>query len=454
MELPREEDIIKLAESSVNSALKKGADEAEVFIYHGVARTVAIERGQIEKVSRLIDLGVGIRAVANKSLGFAYTNLLGDESSVENAISKAVKSAKASKPDPEWPGFPTRRPLSSVEGIFDKDILNIYAEDLVKMASAMLEGAEEVDKRVFPVEGGVGASYICRAVANSYGVSAFDYGTVMECSLAAIARENDNVTPICFEFDMDRSCKVDPESIGKAAARIAVLSLKAKRVETKQMKVILAHFALQQLLSYTLLNAIKADNVQRNQSAFQGKIGEKIASEIVTAYDDGLLRGGLHTWRFDGEGVPQQKTPIIERGILRGFIYDNYTAKKENKESTGNATRSGYMSTPNIEPTNFHIMPGKSSPEELIGRIDEGILVHSVQGAHSSNPTSGEFSVVATPAFIIKNGKIAYAARGTMLAGNIFDLIKNISSVADNEKKVGSIVAPWVLVENIKVVGR
>jgi len=99
-------------------------------------------------------------------------------------------------------------------------------------------------------------------------------------------------------------------------------------------------------------------------------------------------------------------------------------------------------------------MPGNFSPDELIGRIDEGILVHSVQGAHSSNPTSGEFSVVATPAFIIKNGKIAYAARGAMLAGNIFDLIRNISSVADNEKKVGSIVAPWVLVENIKVIGR
>ncbi|MDI6846680.1 MAG: metallopeptidase TldD-related protein, partial [Candidatus Bathyarchaeia archaeon] len=189
-------------------------------------------------------------------------------------------------------------------------------------------------------------------------------------------------------------------------------------------------------------------------SAFKGKIGEKVASEIVTIYDDGLFNGGLRTWKFDGEGVPQQKTLIIEKGILRNFIYDDYTAKKEGKESTGNASRAGYLSTPNVEATNFHLMAGNKSPKELITEVDEGLLVYYLQGAHSSNPASGEFSVVATPAWKIKNGEIAYATKGAMLAGNIFEVLTNVSALADNERKIGQLVAPWVLVENVKVIGK
>jgi PmbA protein len=183
-------------------------------------------------------------------------------------------------------------------------------------------------------------------------------------------------------------------------------------------------------------------------------VGEKVASEIVTIHDDGLMNEGLRTWKFDGEGVPQQKTVIIEKGTLRGFIYDSYTAKKEGKESTGNAFRAGYLSTPRIEATNLRFAPGKNTPEELVGEIDEGLLVYSVQGAHSSNPASGEFSVAATPAWKIKDGKIAHAVKGAMLAGNIFEALKNVSALANNERKIGQLVAPWIVVENVKVIGK
>ncbi|MGC9345943.1 MAG: metallopeptidase TldD-related protein, partial [Candidatus Bathyarchaeales archaeon] len=140
--------------------------------------------------------------------------------------------------------------------------------------------------------------------------------------------------------------------------------------------------------------------------------------------------------------------------ILHNFIYDNYTAKKEGKESTGNASRAGYLSTPTVEATNFHLKPRKKSPEELLSEVDDGILVYYLQGAHSSNPASGEFSVVATPAWRIEKGEIAHATRGVMLAGNIFQVLTNISALANNERKIGQLIAPWVLVENIKVIGK
>jgi PmbA protein len=304
------------------------------------------------------------------------------------------------------------------------------------------------------VEGGVGAAHISNAVANSNGVAAFEDGTMIECSLATMAKEGKTVTPVCFEFNAERRHQVDPDWVGREAARLSVLALKTRSIKTQNTRLILTQFALQELLYYTLINAVKADSVQRNQSPFKDKISDKVASESVSIYDDGLLRGGLRTAAFDGEGNPRQETLLVEKGVLRNFLYDNYYAKKEGRESTGNASRAGYTSTPNIEPTNFRITPGSTSAEQLLSETDEGLLVYYLQGAHSSNPVSGEFSVVATPAWKIKNGEIVHSSRGVMLAGNIFEVLKNISVVANNERKMGHLVAPWLLVENVRVIGK
>jgi PmbA protein len=450
----KQEELLNLAEEAVSFALKKGANEAEAYAYQGLTTNVVIERGQIAKSSRIIDRGVGIRAVINKAVGFSYTNVVENRAVIEDTILKALSSARASKPDKDWTGLPSNKSYASVEKIYDSRIVELRPEDLVKVTSTMLDAAERTDKRVLPIEGGAGASYLSRAVANSNGIAVFDQGTFIECSLATMGQESGEVTPVCFEFNAERNYDINPEWIGKEAARLAASALKAKKTETKNTKVIFAQYAFQELLYFTLINAVKADFVQRNQSALKDKIGEKIASDIVTVYDDGLLSGGLRTWKFDGEGVPQQKTPIIEKGILRNYIYDSYTAKKEGKRSTGNATRAGYLSTPNVEATNFHFTPGKASPEKLISEVDDGLLVYYLQGAHSSNPASGEFSVVATPAWKIEDGRVSYATKGAMLAGNIFHVLKNISAMANNERKIGQLVAPWILAENVKVIGK
>lgn len=454
MAVLKQQETLPLAEKAVNAAEKRGAEESEAFVYTGLNTAVQIERGQIARSSRVIDRGLGVRVIVNKALGFSYTNKLDDESAVEETVRLALKSAKASKPDEEWHGLPTRKKFPSVKDTYDTKIVELRSEDLVETASLMLDTAEEADDRVFPVQGGVGASYLCKAVANSHGVEVSDQGTIMECSLATIGKEKNEVTPMCFEFNMDRRSDVDARWVGKEAARLAVSALKAKRTETRDTNVIFTPFALQQLLQFTLINAVKADYVQRDQSAFKGQIGERVASSAVTIYDDGLLTGGIRTWKFDGEGVPQQKTPIIEKGVLRSFIYDSYTAHKEGRRSTGNASRAGYKSTPEVKATNFHLLPGNRSPEQILTGLKDGLLVYFLQGAHSSNPASGEFSVVATPAWKIEDGEIAYSTKGAMLTGNVFQLLMNISELADNERKIGQLVAPWIAVENVKVVGK
>ena len=446
--------MVSLAENAVNEALKKGAQEAEAYVYEGQAINIGIELGQISKTNRIIDRGLGIRVVINKAVGFAYTNILDDKNAIESIVLRALSAAKASKPDPDWNGLPQKKPYASPEKTFDEKVVELDSEDLVNVASTMLDAAGEVDKRVFPIEGGIGSAYISNAIANSNGITGFDKGTVIECSLATLAKEGGTVTPMCFEFNAARNYNVDPVWVGKEAAKLAVSALKTKSVETKSTKLILTQFALQDLLAYTLINAIKADSVQRDQSPFKGKIDEIVASENLTIYDDGLFPGGLRTWAFDGEGVPHQKTAVIEKGVLRNFLYDNYSAKKEAKESTGNATRAGYLSTPSIDTTNFHIMPGSKTSDEILSDVDDGLIIYYLQGAHSSNPVSGEFSVVATPAWKIKKGEIVHCSRGVMLAGNIFEVLKKVSLVGGNERQMGQLISPWIVVEDVRVIGK
>jgi PmbA protein len=448
------DEMLRLAENAVDISLKKGAAEAEVYVYEGQATSVGIERGQITKSNRIIDRGLGVRVSVNKAIGFAYTNIIESQIAIEDTILKALSAARASKPDQDWNGLPEKKPYASVEKTYDRKIFELRSEDLVNIASIMLDAAVNADKRVFPIEGGAGAAYLSNAIANSNGITGFDKGTIIECSLAAIAKEGNTVTPVCFEFNAERSYNIDPEWVGKEAAHLAVSALKTKRIETKNTKLILTQFALQDLFYFTLINAVKADNVQRNQSPFKGKIGAKVASEAVTIYDDGLFQGGLRTGTFDGEGAPHQKTLLVEKGVLRSFLYDNYAAKKEGKESTGNASRAGYLSTPDIDATNFHLMPGNKTSDQLMDEVDDGLIIYYLQGAHSSNPVSGEFSVVATPAWKIRKGEIVHSSRGVMLAGNIFEVLKNVSAIADNNRKMGQLISPWLLVENVKVIGK
>jgi PmbA protein len=280
--------MVSLAENAVNAALKKGAQEAEAYVYEGQATNIGIELGQISSTDRIIDRGLGIRVATNKAVGFAYTNILDDKNAIESMVVSALSAAKASKPDSEWNGLPQKKPYASPEKTFDKKVIELGAEDLVNIASMMLDAAGQVDKRVFPIEGGIGSAYISNAIANSNGITGFDKGTVIECSLATVAKEGNMVTPVCFEFNAARNYNVDPVWVGKEAAKLAVSALKTKSVETKSTKLILTQFALQDLLANTLVNAVRADSVQRDQSPFKGKserlLLQKTLQFTMTAY--------------------------------------------------------------------------------------------------------------------------------------------------------------------------
>lgn len=452
---PELQELLEFGKRAVEAALVKGADEAEAYLNRNSGTSIEIERGQIVRSMKRSDQGVGVRAVYRKAVGFAYTNTLTDKS-VEEAALRAFRAARASRPDKDWVGLPSSRSFCEPKNTFDRRIVEVSSGELAETAAALLGAVEGYDRRVLAVAGGVGAAVGYGAVVNSHGVEAVDRGTGFGCSMETVARDGADVTPACFESCEERVYCVDAEGVGVEAARQAVESLKAEKIESGVFPVIFTQAAFLSLLSYTVMNAVKADFVQRERSAFRGKVGEVVASELVSVCDGGLLDGGLFTRKFDDEGVPSQKTLLIEKGVLKGFLYDSYTANKEGVESTGNASRRGntpYASTPVLEANNFVFAAGNRTCEELVAEVDEGLVVYGVQGAHSSNPESGEFSVVATPVWKIKGGEVVCAVRDVMLVGVFFDVLRNVSALGSNVVKRGQLVAPWIRAENVKAVG-
>ncbi|MBN1358868.1 hypothetical protein JW988_08895, partial [Candidatus Bathyarchaeota archaeon] len=183
------DQMLSLAENAVKYAVKKGAAEAEAYVYEGQATNVGIEQGQITKTNTIIDRGLGVRTTVNKAMGFAYTNIIDGQKAIEDTITGALSAARASKPDQDWKGLPEKKSYVAAEKVYDPRIVELRSEGLVDVASSMLDAAVSVDKRIFPIEGGAGVAYLSSAVANSNGVQGFDRGTIMECSLAAVAKE-------------------------------------------------------------------------------------------------------------------------------------------------------------------------------------------------------------------------------------------------------------------------
>ena len=450
------DELVEFANAAVNSALKNGADEAEAFVSTSDNTSIDIERGQIVRSAKNFDQGIGIRGIYKKAIGFSYTNNL-TLKNIKDASIRAIKAAKASKPDKNWFKLPNKENYNIPKNTYDKSIQSLSSDMLVNSAEEMLEATCEYNKRVLAVAGGITKSFFKTAIANSYGVEESDLGTAIGCWMETIARDGSDVTPACYELNAERVYNINPIEVGLEAARLSVSALNPIKMESGSYSVIFTQAAFSSLLYHTVINAVKADYVQRDRSAFKEKIGDQVASDIVTIYDDGLLDGGLLSGKFDGEGVPCKKTLVIEKGFLKNFLYDNYWANKVGVKSTGNASRSGgisYASTPVLEASNFVIKEGNKTAEELISEIDRGLLIYGVQGAHSSNPESSEFSVVATPVWKIEGGQLANPTRDLMISGVFFDILNNISMLGNNIRKFGQLVAPWVLVDNVRVVGK
>lgn len=444
-------DIFDLAYKALELTKKAGADEAEVFCVKGRSITIDVRKDELDLAKESLASGMGIRAIVKGAVGFSSTN---DAGRINEACVLAVKSARVRGFDPLWSGLPEKKKPSRVRDIYDKKIERLEIEPCIDYASEMIEGAKSISS-VSPTSG----HFLCASseslILNSNGVESEEEDTVVEASMDAITPAPSSTAS---EFDISRKLDIDFFRIGEKASLLALRSKNGVSVETRDCAVLLEPLAFADILENTLEGSLNADNVQKGRSALIGKIGTEIAAGELSIIDDGTLAGGIGTSSRDDEGTPSKRNEVIKNGVLSSFLYDCYTAGKEKKESTanavrestGNAVRASYTSTPVVGIRNLII---EHPSFDVVGETEDGVIVHSVIGAHTANPISGDFSVEARNSFLIKNGEITSPIKSMMLSGNIFELLTNIDGIGKDVRKVGNVVTPTVRVAKMRVVG-
>jgi PmbA protein len=437
-------DIFEIARKSLGYAEKAGADEADIYCIRGRSVTIDIQKDEIDLAKESLISGIGIRAIVKGAVGFSSTN---DPSRIEEACVLAVKSARIRKGDPEWSGLPVRKKHPSVSDILDRRLVNIDIESCIEHTALMIDGAKSVAS-VLPTSG----NFIClnstTLILNSNGVEVEEQDTYVNASIDTATKGGEISTG--SEFDASRMLDIDFYRIGEGAALLSSRSRNGVPAGTGDIPVLLEPLAFSDILENTFLTSLNSDNVQKGRSALIGKMGSIIANEKLSLIDDGTLSGGMGTASTDDEGTPSRINDLVKNGTLTSLIYDCYTAGKEKRESTGNAVRSSFTSTPSISIRNLIVdYPGS----DITGEIRDGVIVNSVIGAHTANPISGDFSVEARNSFLIKDGEVASPIKSMMISGNIFELLKNIDGAGKDIRRVGNVITPTVRVSKLKVIG-
>ncbi len=451
--MTKEKELLGLCSYAVSTGVKLGATAVESLAQSQNELETNIELSQINSVNQRTGTDMAIRLFIGKRMGSAFTNIPSKES-VKDAVQLALAAARVTTEDEDWISFPQPQKYPTIEGLWHDDVVKTKPGKIVDLTGRLIAAATASESGLVVIAGGSGTASFTSAYANSNGVKCAESGTVAYLAEAAIAQIESGATPLVQAYDVRRDLSLDLEGTVKTVAeKIRICKTKAKG-KTGKYPVVFHPGAYSQLLNYTLMESVRGDNVARGKSKIADKIGDVIASHLFTLIDDGLIPGGAATSIADDEGVPRQRTPIIEKGILRSFLWDTYWANKMGVQSTGNAKRGMRQGLVEIGKTTLVITPGTRDIEEIIAGLDYGYYVLDVQGAHSSNPESGDFSIVGNPAFLIENGKFTGAVDGLMVSGSIFEVLKKIVEVAEKPIKLTSWIAPEFVVSSVDITAK
>lgn len=420
-----------LAEDILNEALSTGGDFAEIFLESKTGDSFYLVDGKIEQAISGKDFGLGIRIFKDVFSVYAYTN----DMSKENLIKTAQKAAKAIKG--------TKQDI--VINLLKQEIENkhkiilspgsILKDDKILVMKDAYAAAKEYDECISQVRINFNDSTQNILVINSEGVWAEDTRVRSRIGIESIASNmNDMQTGSYrpgaskgFEFFKE----IDVKEYAQEASRIAKTMLGAKYAPSGKMPVIIENEFGGVIFHEACGHGLEATSVAKGLSVFANKIGKKVASDIVSAVDDGTLPNEWGSSNIDDEGTPTQRNLLIENGILKGYLVDKLNGRRMGTKSTGSARRESYKYAPTSRMTNTFILNGNSSLDEMLSGIENGIYA-KYMGGGSVNPSTGDFNFSIMEGYLIKDGKITEPVRGATLIGNGPEILHKIDMVGDN----------------------
>ncbi|MBN1322302.1 MAG: TldD/PmbA family protein [Thermoleophilia bacterium] len=431
--------------------------DLEVYVQHGRTVEVKAFQGEVESASVAEPRGLGVRAVRGGRVGYAFTADL-SATGVDRTLAEALANLEAADADP-FMHLPKVSPdhYPAPPGLWRPGVANTSLEDKIRLALEA-EAAALALPEIESVETSVYSDEEARvAVASTTGVEAeaeqsFCVGYVV--ALAGRGDERQSGLGFCTGRDPG---ELDAEAAGRDAAERARALLGARPCRTGSYTVVFDREIAAALLA-GVVQALSADSVQKGRSVFAGRLGETVGSTLLTLLDDGLAAGGMATSPFDGEGVPQRTTPLIDTGVLLSYLHNSYTAAKagDGTRSTGNGTRGSYRLLPGVGATNLVVRPGEGTLGDLVARVGEGLYVQDAAGLNSGvNPISGEVSIGVTGR-LIQGGGLSDPVREVTIACDYLQLLGSVCDLASDTRWIplhGSVQAPSIAVRDIAVSG-
>lgn len=421
----------KQLEEILNTALKSGADFAEIFIEEANQTTLSLEDHKIEKIKSGVDRGVGLRLIKNKTVIYVCSS----DDSFSSLRELALKAAESFKDKRQIKIKPLKPKISKMPYPIIRRPSEVPIEEKTAILECLNRTARGFGDKIKQVMARYADSNQAITIVNSDGLYVEDNRIRTRYYLNVIASK-DHIMQTGYEAP-GGSCGFElldefpPEEMARQAAERALLMLDAKHAPAGKMQVVLASEAGGTLIHEACGHAFEGDFIMKGTSVYLGKKGKKVASDLITVYDDGTLKGKFGTYRFDDEGTPSHNTVLIENGILKNYMTDHYTAKALNLHKSGNGRRESYRSRPIPRMTNTYIAPGTTPPQKIIASIKDGLLVKKMGGGEV-NVTNGDFVFDVTEGYLIENGKIKHPVRGAILTGNGPRILEAIDMVGED----------------------
>jgi PmbA protein len=433
---------------AIKQAEALGASHAEAYSASDSESEVFIENNDVKQAKSQWTSSIGIRVVVDGSLGFYSINDL-SKNKIRDAAAMAIKVADASPKD-KHNILPNRSESNSnpLLGIYDKKAETFQARDAARMASEMLESAKSYDKRVSVDSGNFTAQISTHAIVNSNGIELEEKASIFSWSIMGMAIENTEISSFDYQLGGSHFVKdIDVCTTAREFAETVVMSLgTCKLEESFKGEMLLTPMAANEMVQEVVGYAINSDTVQKKSSHFADKIDKNVASDLLTVEDDATNTRGLNASSFDREGVSHSPNIVIEKGILRKFLYNTYTASKDGVRSTGNAAGST-TSPPTVSTTNFLISAGGSSLDTLISEMKKGLIISRFSG--NVNPVNGDFSGVVKGGQLVSNGVKQHAVKEVMVAGNIFEALHSLNGISKERKVLYDSILPYMRFDGI-----
>jgi len=441
-------DLKGIGEQILKFGEQQRADETEAYVVSNRVLTVRLVNNAVFEAKGVHDIGAGLRVLKANGLGFSSTADLSPKS-LKKMIKVALDASKARKLRFRYT-FPPPAKVSRVSGIYDERLAKLPADGVVELAYDMVKASLGYNRKIKDNSGVLNLVEYHTIVMNSHGLTARDDGTFFEASLTATAKHGAKSSEGA-ESTAGRSLKdLKPKETGQNAAEMAVSGLEAQRLEAGIHSILLDPEPVADIIQYVELLS-SPPLARKEYPLFLDKVGKRVGSQPLTVVDDPLMPGGVRSSSVDQEGTPSRKIAIIEKGVLKTFVYDSFYGAMEKRKTTGSGNRYyfvvGVSQFPgrnyNLEPIprarNPYILTGDWKRDEIIEDMKDGLLAKRFHYTRLTNPTRGDFtSILRMGLYQIKNGKIVGAVEKSRLIDNLLGIMKNVDAVSDKLVVAGS----------------